>query len=89
LWLCFRTDIFLFLGVSFDDVSVPSNLIKEDNTVIIAIGVGNVNISQIYEIASDPDEEFATTVQTFEALQAITNTIVQRIRLCEVKLRHT
>ena len=76
-------------GVSFDDVSIPSNLIKQDNTILIAIGVGNVNLTQINEIASDPIEEFATTVQSFDALRSITNTIAQRIRLCEVRFRLT
>ena len=71
--------------MSFDDVFVPSNLIKQDNTVLIAIGVGNVNVTQINEIASDPDEEFASTVENFNQLRFITNNIAQRIRLCEVQ----
>ena len=72
--------------MSFDDVSVPSNLIKQNNTVLIALGVGNVNVTQINEIASDPIEKFAITVRSFDNLRSITNNIAQRIRLCEVRL---
>ena len=74
-----------FAGVSRDDVEVPSNLIKENNTIVVAIGVGLVNVSQINITASNPDEYFATTVDNFEALDEIVLTIVEQIRLCSVK----
>ena len=74
-----------FAGVSRDDVEVPSNLIKENNTIVVAIGVGKVNVSQINIIASDPDEDFATIVDNFDALDEIVRTIVAQIRLCWVR----
>ena len=74
-----------FAGVSRDDVEVPSNLIKENNTIVVAIGVGLVNVSQINITASNPDEYFATTVDNFDALDEIVLTIVEQIRLCSVK----
>ena len=74
-----------FAGVSSDDVEVPSNLIKENNTIVVAIGVGLVNLSQINLIASDPDEDFAITVDNFDALDEIVLTIVEQIRLCSVR----
>ena len=75
---------YIFTGVSFDDVLAPSNLIKEENTALIAIGVRNVNITQIYEIASYPAEDFAITIQSFNELRSITKPIAQRIQLCFV-----
>ena len=70
-----------FAGFSFDDVEVPSNLIKENNTIVVAIGVGLVDESQINIIASDPDEYFATIVDNFDALNEIVPTIVEQIKV--------
>ena len=78
----------LQIGQPFDDVSVPLNLLRDRGAILISIFVydlsryGNAaaRVEQIYEIANDPDEEFAFNVNDFESLSSITSTIVQRIR---------
>ena len=70
--------------MSFDDVKGPSYLIKQDNTIVIAIGVGNVNLAQINEISSDPDADFSFFVQNFAALKPIATNIFNQNRLCGV-----
>lgn len=69
-------------GIAFDDVFVPSQLLKGENTIVIAVGIGNIRIVQIYEIASDPDALFATTVSDFDALDKVVKVISDQIKLC-------
>ena len=77
-------ELLIFSGTSFDDVRSPSDLIKQDNTNLIAIGIGNVNVSQINEISSDPDEDFSFIVDNFDDLLPIATNISNQIRLCGV-----
>ena len=73
------------VGISFDDVVVPTTLIKESgNTRIIAIGVGDVDPNLIYELASGPDSEFAIRIPGFDDLASITDSVAQQIRWEEV-----
>lgn len=71
-------------GIAFDDVNYPATLLKGENTLVIAVGIGNINIVQIYAISSDPDELFATTVEDFDALDKVVNVISRQIKLCTV-----
>ena len=65
-------------------MSLPSQLLKADNTLVIAVGIGNVNEREIGEIASDPNEKFAFLVEDFTSLNRITESISDQIRLCQV-----
>lgn len=69
-------------GIAFDNVFIPSQLLKAENTIVIAVGIGNIRIVQIYEIASDPDVLFATTVSDFDALEKVVKVISDQIKFC-------
>uniref|UniRef100_UPI00193A61B8 uncharacterized protein LOC120335429 n=1 Tax=Styela clava TaxID=7725 RepID=UPI00193A61B8 len=69
-------------GIAFDDVQIPSQLLKGENAIVIAVGIGNIRIVQIYEIASDPDRLFATTVSDFDALDKVVKVISDQIKFC-------
>ncbi|XP_039259105.2 A disintegrin and metalloproteinase with thrombospondin motifs gon-1-like isoform X1 [Styela clava] len=70
-------------GVSFDDVSQSSTLLKSEGALIVAVGIGNVNIDEINDIASDPDRHFATTVSDFDSLPKVVSTIADQVKLCQ------
>ena len=61
----------------------PSQLLKVDNSLILAIGIGNVNITQLNIIGTNPDD-FVTTVENFNELNDTIERIVDQIRLCQV-----
>ena len=82
-----RKPLTLLSGTSFDDVFVPSRLLKDNNVVIIAIGIGRLaNFTQIEVIASEPLEKFSFRVESFTALTRITESLTERIKLCDVSL---
>ena len=75
---------FLIVGDSSDDVSVPTDLLKADNTAIIAIGIGRINETLVNSIASAPNEYFAFKIPSYSALNRIADPLAHRIRRCEV-----
>lgn len=62
----------------------PASLIKSDGAIVIAVGIGKAKEEQIYEIASDPDNEFSTIVNNFEELPRAVSSITNQIKLCTV-----
>ncbi|CAK8676046.1 unnamed protein product [Clavelina lepadiformis] len=70
-------------GKSFDDIVTPSQLLKQDNTFIVVLGIGRVDSNQISQIASEPKLDFATIVEDFSSLNQNLNKVASQIRLCQ------
>jgi len=70
-------------GKSQDEVSAPAQLLKSMNVLIAVVGIGNVDLSQISTIASEPNSDFVTTVSDFGSLDLVVQGISKKISLCQ------
>lgn len=70
--------------MSFDDVSGPASIMKSDGAFVVAVGIGKAKEEQINEIASDPNDEFSTIVDSFDDLPGAVSAITDQIKLCKV-----
>ncbi|KAM9308137.1 collagen alpha-6(VI) chain-like [Gastrophryne carolinensis] len=64
-------------GQSQDNIRDPSNRVKDAGITVYAIGIKDALLSELNEIASDPDEKHVYNVADFSALQGISQNIVQ------------
>ena len=72
-------------GISYDDVSAPAVALKTDSNVVISVvGIGNVNRRQIEQMASEPLNDFVTTVTNFNSLNLVVEGIASKITFCQV-----
>uniref|UniRef100_A0A8C4STR5 Collagen type VI alpha 6 chain n=1 Tax=Erpetoichthys calabaricus TaxID=27687 RepID=A0A8C4STR5_ERPCA len=56
-------------GKSQDGVTEAANAIKERGIALYAIGIKDADLSELHEIASDPDDKHVYSVQDFAALK--------------------
>ncbi|XP_035991472.1 LOW QUALITY PROTEIN: collagen alpha-6(VI) chain [Fundulus heteroclitus] len=66
-------------GASNDEVDEPAFLLTRKGVLVFAIGVGNPNLDQLKMIANKPSEQFVFSIESFQALQALTNTMLKRV----------
>lgn len=62
-------------GVSHDQVAIPAQTLRKKGIDIYAIGVGNVDETQLLQIAGSPERKFSVT--NFNGLKHIKETIVR------------
>ncbi|XP_023137697.2 collagen alpha-6(VI) chain-like isoform X2 [Amphiprion ocellaris] len=64
-------------GDSTDDVSEPARKLRNHGVLLFSIGVGQINQKELNKIASVP--RFRLTIDSFDALQKLTNTLLQTV----------
>ena len=58
-------------GGSDDDITVPTNALKEDGVTIFSVGIDRYVLAQLYEMASDPDSDHVFTIDFYDELGPI------------------
>ncbi|XP_075684360.1 collagen alpha-4(VI) chain-like [Rhinoderma darwinii] len=64
-------------GESQDNIKEPATKVKNSGITLYAIGIKNAILTELNEIASDPDEKYVYNVADFTALQGISQNILQ------------
>lgn len=66
-------------GESADDVVEPARRLRESGVIVFAIGVGQANLRELQSIANRPPERFVLTIDSFQALQRLTDSLLQTV----------
>lgn len=66
-------------GESADDVVGPAQRLRKQGIIVFAIGVGNFNADQLESIANRPPKRFMFTIDNFQALQRLTDNLLQTV----------
>uniref|UniRef100_H3A0C7 VWFA domain-containing protein n=1 Tax=Latimeria chalumnae TaxID=7897 RepID=H3A0C7_LATCH len=72
-------------GSSQDSIQEPSLAMKNAGITLYAIGIKDADLTELNEIASDPDDKHVYNVADFAALQGISESIIQECIVCTVK----
>lgn len=64
-------------GDSTDDVAAPAQELRKHGVIVFAIGVGNANQKELESIANRPSKRFRFTIDSFQALQRLTEGLLQ------------
>ncbi|XP_077159547.1 collagen alpha-4(VI) chain-like isoform X2 [Paroedura picta] len=64
-------------GQAQDNICEPAEAVKNAGITLYAIGIKDAVLSELQEIASDPDERHVYSVEDFVALQGISQNILQ------------
>nr|XP_014343031.1 PREDICTED: collagen alpha-6(VI) chain-like [Latimeria chalumnae] len=64
-------------GSSQDSIQEPSLAMKNAGITLYAIGIKDADLTELNEIASDPDDKHVYNVADFAALQGISESIIQ------------
>lgn len=64
-------------GDSIDDVAAPALALRKHGVIVFAIGVGDVNQKELMSIANKPSKRFKFTINSFQALQRLTEGLLQ------------
>ena len=52
-------------GRSFDNVITPSNNLKNAGVIVYTVGIGSIDVSELRDISSDPDDEHVFLLNSF------------------------
>nr|XP_046254472.1 collagen alpha-6(VI) chain isoform X2 [Scatophagus argus] len=66
-------------GDSVDDVTAPAQRLRKHGVVVFAIGVGQANLNELKSIANRPLERFLFTIDSYQALQRLTEGLLQTV----------
>ncbi|XP_071324339.1 collagen alpha-6(VI) chain-like isoform X2 [Trachinotus anak] len=66
-------------GDSTDDVVAPAKRLRQHGVIVFAIGVENANLNELQSIASRPSERFLFTINSYQALLALTEGLLQTV----------
>uniref|UniRef100_A0A671U657 VWFA domain-containing protein n=1 Tax=Sparus aurata TaxID=8175 RepID=A0A671U657_SPAAU len=59
-------------GDSADDIVAPAKSLRQHGVIVFGIGVGQANLMELKAIANRPSERFLLTIDSYQALQRLT-----------------
>ncbi|XP_077971175.1 sushi, von Willebrand factor type A, EGF and pentraxin domain-containing protein 1-like isoform X2 [Styela clava] len=75
-----KTAVIITDGESIlDDVSEPARLLRETGVEVFSIGVGSALISELSDIATDPDSDHMFSVQNFDDIKSIKDKLLKDV----------
>lgn len=66
-------------GDSRDEVQVPAQDLRKHGVIVFAIGVGQANMDELESIANRPSERFLFSIDSYQALQRLTEGLLQTV----------
>ncbi|XP_030605327.1 collagen alpha-6(VI) chain-like isoform X2 [Archocentrus centrarchus] len=66
-------------GVATDEVEEPARQLRQHGVIVFAIGVGQINQSQLRDIANWPPDRFLLTIDSYQELQARTTSLLKTV----------
>lgn len=66
-------------GDSTDEVEEPAQKLRQEGVIIFAIGVGQANMEELESIANRPSQRFLFNTGSFQALQGLTEGLLQTV----------
>ncbi|XP_040899842.1 collagen alpha-6(VI) chain-like isoform X2 [Toxotes jaculatrix] len=66
-------------GDSADDVNAPAQRLRQKGVIVFAIAVGQVNLQELKAIASRPSDRFLLTTDSYQALERLTEGLLQTV----------
>lgn len=66
-------------GESADDVKGPAQSLRRRGVIVFAIGVREANLDELESIANSPPDRFRFTIDNFQALKGLTNSLLPRV----------
>ncbi|XP_031610902.1 collagen alpha-6(VI) chain isoform X2 [Oreochromis aureus] len=66
-------------GDSTDDVVEPAKRLRDQGVIIFGIGVGEVNQQELESIVNLPAHHFLYTIDSYQALQRLTDSLLQTV----------
>ncbi|XP_026227234.1 collagen alpha-6(VI) chain-like isoform X3 [Anabas testudineus] len=66
-------------GESTDNVTEPAQRLRQHGVLVFGIGVGQANLIELASIANRPRKRFLFTIDSFQALQRLTEGLLQTV----------
>ncbi|XP_044062813.1 collagen alpha-6(VI) chain-like isoform X2 [Siniperca chuatsi] len=66
-------------GDSTDDVIMPAQRLRQQGVIVFGIGVGKANLKELETIANRPPDRFLFTINNYQALQRLTEGLLQTV----------
>lgn len=66
-------------GDSTDEVEEPAQKLRQEGVIVFAIGVGQANMEELASIANRPSQRFLFSIGSFQALQRLTEGLLQTV----------
>lgn len=66
-------------GESADNVTAPAQRLRQQGVIVFGIGVGQANLIELGSIANRPPERFLFSIDSFQALQRLTEGLLQTV----------
>lgn len=66
-------------GWSADDIDAPAAELRRSGVTVFALGIKNVNVQELKEIASYPPRKFVFNVESFNKLNALSSMITKSL----------